>query len=100
MDPWQECIQRLKAELTAAEFNTWILPLQALREGDTLRLLAPNKFVQDWARQHFEQRLLELCRHSSGGTISQLRFDVGGLDRSDAQKFSGPIRRKTRGSES
>lgn len=89
MDPWQDCVQRLKAELTAAEFNTWILPLQACREGHVLRLLAPNKFVQDWARQHFEQRLLELCRNSSGGTISQLRFDVGGLDRGDAEKARG-----------
>ncbi|WP_295392044.1 chromosomal replication initiator protein DnaA [uncultured Thiodictyon sp.] len=81
MNPWQDCIQRLKAELTAAEFNTWILPLQARQEGDVLRLLAPNKFVQDWARQHYEKRLLELCLHISQGTITQLRFDVGGLDR-------------------
>lgn len=88
MNPWQDCIQRLKAELTAAEFNTWILPLQARREGEVLRLLAPNKFVQDWARQHYEQRLLELCQHSSGGTISQLRFDVGGLDRAETRGSS------------
>ena len=89
MDPWQQCIQRLKGELTAAEFNTWILPLQARREGDLLRLLAPNKFVQDWARQHYEQRLLELCRYTSDGTIIQLRFDVGGIDRTDGQSSHG-----------
>ena len=91
MDPWQECVQRLKGELTPAEFNTWILPLQARREGDVLRLLAPNKFVQDWARQHYELRLLELCRCTSNDTITQLRFDVGGLDRAETRSVRSSL---------
>ena len=81
MEPWMLCIQRLKGDLTAAEFNTWILPLQAQREGGVLRLLAPNKFVRDWVRQHYEMRLLELCRQGSHGAIEQLRIEVGGIER-------------------
>jgi chromosomal replication initiator protein len=86
MDPWLHCVQRLKGELTTAEFNTWILPLQAQREGSVLRLLAPNKFVRDWARQHYETRILELCRYGSNGAVEQLRFEVGGIDRSEAER--------------
>ena len=81
MELWQQCILRLKGELTAAEFNTWILPLQARTDGESLRLFAPNKFVQDWARQHYETRLLELARHASNGAVNHIRFEVGGIER-------------------
>lgn len=89
MDLWKVCVQRLKGELTAAEFNTWILPLQAQREGEVLRLLAPNKFVQDWIRQHYEKKLLDLCSVASNGGVSQLRFEVGGIDRPETERGSG-----------
>jgi chromosomal replication initiator protein len=77
---WEQCVKQLKGELTSAEFNTWILPLQARADQDRLRLFAPNTFVLDWARQHYEGRLLDLCRFYSDGTIGKLSFEVGGLD--------------------
>lgn len=80
MGVWQQCVERLKGDLTSAEFNTWILPLQARAENGRLRLLAPNRFVLDWTRQHYEGRLLDLCRHFSEGTIEQISFEVGDLD--------------------
>jgi chromosomal replication initiator protein len=77
---WQQCVERLKGDLTSAEFNTWILPLQARAENGRLRLLAPNRFVLDWTRQHYEERLLDLCRHFSEGAIEQISFEVGDLE--------------------
>ncbi|WP_186342904.1 chromosomal replication initiator protein DnaA [Allochromatium palmeri] len=74
---WEHCINQLKAELTSAEFNTWILPLQARVDGPLLRLLAPNRFVLDWTRKHYADRLLELCERHSQGQVSQLHFEVG-----------------------
>jgi chromosomal replication initiator protein len=71
----------LRADLTIAEFNTWILPLQARLEDDTLRLFAPNKFVQDWAREHYEQKIAEVCSALSSGDVGHVRFEVGELDR-------------------
>lgn len=91
MDPWATCVQRLKADLTSAEYNTWILPLQAVREGSVLRLMAPNKFVQDWTRQHYEARLLELCRSASQGAIEQLRFEVGGIERARSEAVESGV---------
>ncbi|MBV5274843.1 MAG: chromosomal replication initiator protein DnaA [Lamprocystis purpurea] len=91
MDLWQQCILRLKGELTAAEFNTWILPLQARCEGEVLRLFAPNKFVQDWVRQHYEERLVEFARHASSGAVSRIRFDVGGIDRAESTVAPPPV---------
>jgi chromosomal replication initiator protein len=66
--------------LTSAEFNTWILPLQAQVDEGRMRLFAPNRFVLDWTRQHYEVRLLDLCRSFSDGTVGKLSFEVGGLE--------------------
>jgi len=30
---WQQCLDRLEAELTIQQFNTWIRPLQAVEDG-------------------------------------------------------------------
>lgn len=57
---WKQCLDRLEEELPPQQFNTWIRPLHAVREGTTLRLLAPNRFVMDWIRERFVQRIAEL----------------------------------------
>jgi chromosomal replication initiator protein len=86
---WEHCINQLKAELTSAEFNTWILPLQARVDGPLLRLLAPNRFVLDWTRKHYADRLLELCARHSQGEVSEIHFEVGEFARE-----SGPAKGK------
>jgi len=57
---WNRCVRELQAELGEQEFNTWIRPLQAVYDGETLRLLAPNRFVIDWLQQRHVTRILEL----------------------------------------
>ena len=59
---WNRCVRELKAELPENQFNTWIRPLQAVEEGQSLRLLAPNRFVVDWLRQHHVDRIDEILR--------------------------------------
>lgn len=81
MGVWEQCVRQLQAELTSAEFNTWILPLQAHEDGEVLRLYAPNRFVQDWARQHYESRLLDMCALHSAGGIPRISFEVGAVER-------------------
>ncbi len=57
---WQQCISSLEGEISEQQFNTWILPLQAEHDLNTLKLLAPNRFVMDWVRKHFLARINEL----------------------------------------
>ncbi len=82
MDVWKKCVELLKGDLSTAEYNTWILPLQASRAEGQLRLFAPNKFVKDWVSQHYHQQIQELCAHLSHGDIHTLAFEVGTLKRS------------------
>ncbi len=83
---WAQCVNQLKAELTSAEFNTWILPLQARLEGSVLRLLAPNRFVLDWTRTHYSERLRELSQRYSQGAISEIQFEIGGFERRASER--------------
>jgi chromosomal replication initiator protein len=57
---WTNCIDCLQQELPAQQFNTWIRPLQVDRNGTTLRLLAPNRFVKDWVAQRYLERINEI----------------------------------------
>jgi len=50
--PWNRCVKQLRADLSEQQFNTWIRPLQAVEDGSTLRLLAPNRFVVNWINDH------------------------------------------------
>ena len=57
---WTQCLSRLEGELPPQQFNTWIRPLQPVQTEGELKLLAPNKFVLDWVRQHFFRRIEEV----------------------------------------
>ncbi len=65
---WKKCLDRLEEELSAQQFNTWIRPLQAEWEKDCLRLLAPNRFVTEWVKDRFAERIAELVAQYRGGT--------------------------------
>jgi chromosomal replication initiator protein len=76
---WEQCVSFLKSDLTSAEYNTWILPLQAMEDGRLVRLYAPNRFVKDWVRQHYADRIQDMCSHLSDGAVTQVSFEIGSL---------------------
>ncbi len=73
---WSECLNRLEGELPPQQFNTWIRPLQPLEEGAVLKLLAPNKFVLDWIRQHFLARIEEVLA-AQNDTAPMVMLEIG-----------------------
>jgi chromosomal replication initiator protein len=67
---WQSCLARLEKELPAQQFNTWIRPLAADRDGaDALRLVAPNRFVLQWVKDRFLARIQALATEQTGKPI-------------------------------
>jgi chromosomal replication initiator protein len=76
---WDHCTASLKQDLTGAEFTTWIMPLQAREDADAMCLWAPNRFVKDWVKQHYEQRIARLCNDISNGRVQQVRFEIGAV---------------------
>jgi chromosomal replication initiator protein len=76
---WAQCLARLEDELSPQQYNTWIRPLQAELSGTTLRLLSPNRFVQDWVKDRFRERIEEMLQQMSDEAPPQLLFEVGSL---------------------
>src|SRR5687767_7645379 len=58
---WRYCLSQFEKELPAQQFTTWIKPLRVEVEGDTLTLIAPNRFVLQWIRDKFYGRIQELA---------------------------------------
>lgn len=74
---WKKCLDRLEEELSAQQFNTWIRPLQAEWQKNCLRLLAPNRFVMDWVKDRFVERIGELVSQYQGGALPVVVVQIG-----------------------
>jgi len=74
---WSRCLSALEGELPEQQFNTWVRPLQAVETGDSLRLLAPNRFVVDWVRTHLLSRIEEFLLADDSTTPLSVVLEVG-----------------------
>jgi len=81
---WQQCVDLLRDELPAQQFNTWIRPLQVEVEGDELRVFAPNRFVLDWVNEKYVSRLLELLSERATEAPPSLTLLIGSKRTSSA----------------
>lgn len=83
---WEKCLDYLQDELPVQQFNTWIRPLQ-VEDGDgqkTLRLIAPNRFIQDWVSDKFVLRITELYSELAGSHHNVV-VEAGSGQRAPAQ---------------
>ena len=74
---WQRCLSVLQEELPAQQFSMWIRPLQCVVEDNIMTLYAPNRFVLDWVREKYVNRINELVSLHDRDDPPLLRFDVG-----------------------
>ena len=54
---WLSCVEDFKKELSQHQFTTWIKPLSFIQDGDSFTLLAPNRFVLQWAKDRVLSRV-------------------------------------------
>jgi len=80
---WQQCISSLEGEISEQQLNTWILPLQVEQDPNTLKLLAPNRFVMDWVRKHFLERICELVASIDDSKSMSVSLIIGSQTRSN-----------------
>jgi chromosomal replication initiator protein len=74
---WDKCLSYLRDELPSQKFNTWLRPLQADLQKNTLTLLAPNQFVLDWVNEHFLVKIMETLRELSDGEPPVVKLKIG-----------------------
>ena len=83
MTIWNRCVEQLEGELTDQEFSTWIRPLQADESETEIKLFAPNKFVLDWVKNHYQKQISDLLNSVSKGQITQVTIGIGGSRKSE-----------------
>lgn len=88
---WGRCQEKLESELSPQQFNTWIRPLHVIEEGNSIRLLAPNRFVLDWVGDKYLTDINTILASLTDNTIS-LDLSIGTTDDKPApQRSLNPI---------
>jgi len=67
---WTACLVAFERELTPQQFATWIRPLSAEPGQGSLTLRAPNRFVLQWVRDRFGDRIAKLAQEASGTPLA------------------------------
>ncbi len=67
---WNICLSILEDEISSSDFSTWIRPLQAEEENNQIKLLAPNRFVLDWVKEHHFDKIEQTVQQFSKGDFS------------------------------
>lgn len=74
---WKTCLECLERELSEQQLSTWIRPLHPQQEGDTLRLLAPNRFVLDWVKKHHLAQIEAVLERLRPDRTTQVLLEIG-----------------------
>jgi len=74
---WTNCLQRLEQELSDQQLNTWIRPLQVREDNHQLTLMAPNRFVLDWVKQNFRDKIETILLEVSRDDDFNLQLEIG-----------------------
>lgn len=76
-DTWQYCLTRLRGEVPLPQFNTWIRPLVASVNGQSLVLGAPNRFIRDFVEDKYAPLIGEFLAETVGSGVGAVSIVVG-----------------------
>lgn len=93
---WKMCVERLEGELSEQQLSTWIRPLHAIEDQNTLRLLAPNRFVLDWVKDNFFHRINEIISGLSKGVTPHIQLEIGSKNQTSVKSSVLPTPKDTR----
>lgn len=72
---WAHCLLKFEQELSAQQYNTWIKPLKARVNGHAVQIVAPNKFVMQWVKSKFFNRIETIAQELSNTAVVELIVD-------------------------
>jgi len=70
LELWNKCSEKLENTLSQEDFNTWIRPLKASQEKNTLELVAPNDFILNYIEKNFAKEIKTLVKSNSKKNIN------------------------------
>ena len=69
---WNECLDKLSETLTEKEIRLWIAPLKVKKDGDALKLYAPNKFMKEEVEKNFLDKIADVLDQLTGNALISL----------------------------
>ena len=69
---WSECLDKLSETLTEKEIRLWIAPLKVKKDGDALKLYAPNKFMKEEIERNFLSKIAGVVNQLAENTLISL----------------------------
>jgi chromosomal replication initiator protein len=84
---WDSCLQQLRNDISGEDIDTWVKPLHSFFHGDTLQLLAPNRYVLNYVKQNLYSQIEDTVLTMDIG-IKRVIFEIGsyGVEGADAAK--------------
>ena len=70
MELWNKCSEKLENTLSQEDFNTWIRPLKAKIDKNTLELVAPNDFILDYIEKNYSKEIKKIVKSQSKSSIN------------------------------
>ena len=68
MHRFDDVKSRLRAEIGDTAFRTWVQPVEAVSyRGGTLEVAAPTRFIRDWVRTHYADRIRTIYAQQYNG---------------------------------
>jgi chromosomal replication initiator protein len=86
---WNTCLSILENEVSSSDFSTWIRPLQAEEENKKIKLLAPNRFVLDWVKEHHFDKIEQTVQQFSDGDYA-ISLAIGTKNNNKQPSSSAP----------
>ena len=69
---WNKCLDKLSETLTEKEIKLWIAPLKVKKDGDALKLYAPNKFMKEEIERNFLSKIAGVINQLAENTLISL----------------------------
>ncbi|MBO1927350.1 chromosomal replication initiator protein DnaA [Thiomicrorhabdus sp. 6S2-11] len=87
---WAQSLKILEDDLNDQQFHTWILPLRAIEDQDTIRLIAPSTFILDWVNKRLMENVRQAVARVAPINTPEVLIEMGDYAMNDVEEDSQP----------
>ena len=73
---WDKCLEAFCDNLSEKQMKMWIHPLEVSCDSDTLRVIAPNKYIKDTVESDFIELIKEIVLAKSNNEVSVVKLSL------------------------
>jgi len=73
---WNKCLEALGSRLSDKQMRTWLHPLEVTRESNTLKVVAPNKFIMEAIQNDYITMIEDAVMVSSENEVSRVKLSL------------------------